>query len=173
MRNNPTSGKIQLNVMRKKMGRKKRPTGRTLQIVALFEGAKGALVLLTGFGLLTLVHKNVHQAAEQLVRHFHFNPARHYPRIFLDAADRVTDLQLWALALAALFYAAVRFAEAAGLWLRRRWAEWFGFLSGGMYVPIELYELFREVTWPRVTVLVVNLAIVLYLLGVLIRTDRR
>lgn len=60
-----------------------RPAGRTVQIVALFEGAKGALVLLTGLGLLALIHRNVHQVAEQLVRHLHFNPARQYPRIFL------------------------------------------------------------------------------------------
>src|SRR5512144_1082006 len=145
------------------MQKKRRPLhhypGRTLKVVALFEGAKGALVLLTGLGILALIHKDVHLAAEQLVRHLHVNPARHYPRIFLDAAERVTDMQLWALALGALAYAAIRFTEAAGLWLRRRWAEWFGFLSGSMYIPIELYELFREVTWPRVTVLVVNLAI--------------
>lgn len=159
--------------MLKKLSKKKRPSGRTIQIVALFEGAKGALVLLTGFGLLALIHRDVHQVAEQLVRHLHFNPARHYPRIFLDAADRVTDMQLWSMAFAALFYSGVRFAEAAGLWLRRRWAEWFGFLSGAMYVPLELYEVIRETTWPRVTVLAVNLAIVLYLLVVLVRTDRR
>lgn len=159
--------------MQKKAKRKKRPSGRAIRIVALFEGAKGALVLLTGLGLLALVHRDVHQVAEQLVRHLHFNPARHYPRIFLDVADRVTDPQLWAMAVAALFYAAIRFAEAAGLWLQRRWAEWFGFLSGGMYIPVELYEVLREATWPRVTVLMVNLAIVLYLLAVLIRTDRR
>ncbi|WP_145023534.1 DUF2127 domain-containing protein [Geobacter argillaceus] len=159
--------------MRKRSAKKKQPSGRALQIVALFEGAKGALVLVTGLGLLALIHRDVHQVAEQLVRHLHFNPARHYPRIFLDAADRVTDPQLWALALAALFYSAIRFAEAVGLWLKRRWAEWFGFLSGGMYIPVELYEVLREATWPRVTVLVLNLAIVLYLLGVLIRTDRR
>lgn len=135
-----------------------------MKVVAFFEGAKGSLVLLTGFGILTLVHKNVHQAAELLVRHLHVNPARHYPRIFLDASERVTDMQLWAMALAALAYAIVRFAEAYGLFYRRRWAEWFGFLSGGMYIPVELYEVFREVTWPRVTVLTVNLVIVIYLL---------
>ncbi len=159
--------------MVKQSRKKQRLSGRAIRIVALFEGAKGALVLLTGFGLLALIHKDVHQVAEQIVRHFHLNPARHYPRIFLDAADRVTDMQLWTLSFAAICYAAVRFAEAAGLWLRRRWAEWFGFISGGMYLPLEMYEVFRQATWPRVTVLAVNLVVVLYLLVELVRTDRR
>jgi uncharacterized membrane protein (DUF2068 family) len=128
------------------------------------------LVLLTGFGILTLVHKDLHLAAEQLVRHIHLNPASHYPRIFLDAATRLTDLQLWALAFAALLYSAIRMAEGIGLWLQRRWAEWFGMLSSGIYLPIELYEVFREITWPRMTVLAVNTGVVAYLLFILIKT---
>lgn len=150
-----------------KTKRKRRISGG-LHIVALFEGAKGVLVLLTGFGLLTLIHKDVHQAAEQLVRHIHLNPARHYPGIFIDAATRVTDLQLWSIAFAAFLYAVIRLAEAYGLWMQRQWAEWFGLLTGAMYIPIELYEVTLGANWPKVTVLIVNAVIVLYLLFVLL-----
>lgn len=141
-----------------------------LRAVALLEGAKGALVLLAGFGLLTLIHHDLHAAAEQLVRHFHINPASHYPRIFLDLSVRMSDLKLWAVAVGAIFYAAIRFAEAYGLWKQRPWAEWFGLLSGGMYIPIELYEVVQGITWPKVTVLAVNGVIVVYLLGVVMRS---
>ena len=134
-----------------------------LRIVSVFEAAKGLLVVLAGFGLLAYIHKDLHSAAEHLVRQFHLNPASRYPRIFLDLADRVTDVQLWLLALSAFLYAAVRFVEAYGLWLQRRWAEWFGLLAGGVYVPIEIFEVMRKVTWPRVTLLIVNTAIVVYL----------
>jgi hypothetical protein len=47
-----------------------------LRIVALFEGAKGVLLLAAGFGLLSLIHDDVQKMAEELVRHFHLNPAR-------------------------------------------------------------------------------------------------
>ena len=155
---------------KKKKRAKYRPSIGGLRVVALFEGAKGALVLLVGFGLLALIHRDLHAAAEQLVRHFHINPASHYPRIFIDLSDRLTDLKLWAIALGALFYAVIRFAEAAGLWMQRPWAEWFGLLSGGMYIPIELYEVMQGVSWPKVTVLVVNGVIVVYLLVVVTRS---
>ena len=69
------------------------------------------------------------------------------------------------MAAAAFFYAAIRIAEAAGLWLDRRWAEWFGILSGAIYIPVEIFELYRGVTWPKVTVLVTNAALIIYLLG--------
>jgi uncharacterized membrane protein (DUF2068 family) len=134
-----------------------------LRVVAIFEAAKGLLIVLAGFGLLEYVHRDLHLAAEQLVRHFHLNPASRYPRIFLDLADRVTDAQLWVLALSALLYAVVRFVEAYGLWLQRRWAEWFGLVAGGIYVPIEIFEVLRKVSWPRVTLLIINTAIVVYL----------
>jgi uncharacterized membrane protein (DUF2068 family) len=134
-----------------------------LRIVSLFEAAKGLLVLLTGFGVLLYIHRDLHLAAEQLVRHFHLNPASGYPRIFLDLADRVTDTQLWVLALSALLYAVLRLVEAYGLWLQRRWAELFGLVTGGIYVPLEIFEIARKVTWPRVTLLIVNAAIVAYL----------
>ena len=134
-----------------------------LRVVSIFEAAKGLLVLLTGFGLLAYIHKDLHLAAERLVRHFHLNPASGYPRIFLDLADHVTDAQLWVLALAALLYAAARLVEAYGLWHERKWAEWFGLLTGGMYVPLELFEIAHGVTWPKTILLIVNTGVVGYL----------
>jgi len=151
--------------MKKKYSNKRR-SGRTgLKVAAMLEGVKGVLVLLAGFGLLAYIHKDLHRAAEQLVRHFHLNPASHYPTIFLDLSGRVHDAGLWAMAFAAFIYAAIRLAEAVGLWLDRRWAEWFGILSGSLYIPVEIFELTRGVSWPKITVLLANAVIIAYLLG--------
>jgi uncharacterized membrane protein (DUF2068 family) len=73
------------------------------------------------------------------------------------------------LAVAALVYSAVRFTEGYGLWRERRWAEWFGAVSGGIYLPLEIYNLFERITWPRVTILAVNTVVVLYLVYVLMQ----
>jgi uncharacterized membrane protein (DUF2068 family) len=152
---------------------KGKTTGKKgLRIVAVLEAMKGILVLVAGCGLLTFIHKDLHHAAVQLVRVLHFNPAKHYPSVFIDAADRVTDIQLWVLALSALLYTVVRLAEAYGLWTQQQWAEWFGLLSGGMYIPIEVFEVSRELTWPRITILLVNLGVVAYLADVLARSRR-
>jgi uncharacterized membrane protein (DUF2068 family) len=144
-----------------------------LRVISIFEATKGLLVLLTGFGVLAYIHTDMHLAAEQLVRAFHLNPASRYPRIFLDLADHVVDEQLWLLALSALLYAAARFVEAYGLWYERRWAAWFGLLLGGMYVPLELFEITRGVTWPKVTLLIANAGIVAYLSLVLYQSGQK
>ena len=146
---------------------------RGLHVVALFEGAKGLLVLVVGCGLLSFIHKDVHEAAMRLVEHIHLNPASHYPRVFLDLTERITDTRLWGLAVAAAMYSVVRMVEAVGLWLRKSWAEWFAVLTGGMYIPIEIFEVVRGVTWPKVTVLVINLGVVSYLGFILIKNGRK
>jgi len=128
--------------------------------VALFEAAKGGVVIIAGIGLLALIHRDVQRVAEEVVRHLHLNPAKRFPRIFLDAAAAATDARLWALALAAVAYALVRFVEAVGLWRQRAWAEWFGILSGSIYLPVELYELTVSVTPVKLIILAVNLFIV-------------
>jgi uncharacterized membrane protein (DUF2068 family) len=144
-----------------------------LHVVAVFEASKGGLVLLAGCGLLAFIHRDLHEAAVQLVKALHFNPARHYPSVFIDAADRVTDQQLWVMAFSALMYSLVRFAEAYGLWKQQQWAEWFGLLSGAMYIPVELFEVTRHPGWAKMTVLLVNVVVVGYLADVLARARRR
>ncbi|MDB6075922.1 MAG: uncharacterized protein JWO89_3562 [Verrucomicrobiaceae bacterium] len=134
-----------------------------VRVVAVFEAAKAALVLLAGMGLLTLIHKDVQEVAERLVEHFHMNPAHHYPQVFIEAASKVTDANLWMMAGLALVYAIVRLVEAYGLWWNRRWAEWFAMVSGGLYIPVEIYEVVHHVTWIKIMVLVVNTGIVLYM----------
>lgn len=142
--------------------------------VAAFEALKGALVLIAGFGLLSLVHRDLQATAEQLVRHLHLNPARHYPQVFIEAAARINDAGLRLMAALAILYAVVRFIEAYGLWTMKGWAEWFAIISGSVYLPVELYEIFQHATWTRAVVFLVNAFIVVYLVSVRImrRTGR-
>ena len=51
-----------------------------------------------------------------------------------------------------------------GLWLQRRWAEYLTFIVTTLLLPVEAYELTARVSWFKLTALIVNLAIVVYLL---------
>ncbi len=145
---------------RRKGRRKDGAIAAGIRAVALFEATKGAVVIVAGLGLLALIHHDVQALAEEVVRHLHFNPAKRFPRIFLDAAAAATDTRLWTLALTAAAYASVRFVEAFGLWRQRVWAEWFGILTGSIYLPVELYELAVSVTAVKLAILAANLFIV-------------
>lgn len=147
------------------------PSFSTVRVVALFEAAKGTLVLLTGFSALSLIHHDAQRFAEQLVGHLHLNPAKHYPRIFIDTAAHLTDARLWMLATLAATYGLVRFVEAYGLWRGRRWAEWFAAVSGGIYIPFEFYELFQGINWLSLGALVANVLIVGLMVNALLRNQ--
>ncbi len=134
-----------------------------LRLVALFEACKGILVFATACAAFELIHSNVEAAAEELVRHFHLNPASQYPRIFLDAISHLDDTRLVMYGLGALAYSSARFAEAYGLWHGKRWAWLFGMAGAGIYVPVELFELARHVSWGGATVFLVNCLILVLL----------
>ncbi len=144
-----------------------------VRVVAAVEAAKGILVLAVGAGLFTLMHRDVEKIAEHIVMVFHLNPASRTPRIFLELADHATSTRLQLLALGALAYASLHLVEAYGLWRGWRWAEWLTIVAGSIYIPFELYELSKSVTWAKVGLLAVNLAIVIYLARVLWQTQRR
>jgi uncharacterized membrane protein (DUF2068 family) len=77
-------------------------------------------------------------------------------------AVNVTNLYLVGVAVAA--YAALEATEAVGLWLGRRWAEYLTFIATVVFVPYEIYELTKGISALKVLALVINVAIVAYLL---------
>lgn len=140
-----------------------------LKGIALLEAAKGALVVLAGIGLAALLHRDAQALAEAIVARLHLNPGSRYPTIFLSLAAHPDDPRLWAIGASAAVYAAMRFAEAYGLWHERPWAQWLGVWSGAIYIPVELYEAARHPTWIHIGVAVANMAIVAYLAASLAR----
>jgi uncharacterized membrane protein (DUF2068 family) len=70
-------------------------------------------------------------------------------------------IKLVALALAV--YAVIEVCEGIGLWLLRRWGEYFAMVATSLGLPYEIYDLSSKVTVLRVLAFVINLALVLYL----------
>ncbi len=148
------------------------PSQLGLKAAALFEALKGLLVILAGLGLLAFVHRDAQAFAERLVLHLHLNPARHYPRVFIEAAGHLTDARLWLFATGAFAYSALRFTEAYGLWRAKPWAQWIGIVSGGVYLPVEVIALVRRPTILKAALLVLNALLVAYLSVIRYRQSR-
>jgi uncharacterized membrane protein (DUF2068 family) len=68
------------------------------------------------------------------------------------------------LALGAAAYAAIEVVEAVGLWLAKRWGEYFAAVATSIGLPLEVYDLSRKVTATAFVLLAVNVALVVYLL---------
>lgn len=134
-----------------------------VRAVALFEAGKGLLALLVGSGMLLLWNADLQTIGNDLLRHLHLNPGRMHDDVLWHALTTTTLSQLHLIALGVLCYAVLRFVEAGGLWYDRRWAEWLGTLSGGIYVPLEIRELLLRPGLLSLSLLMLNAMIVCYL----------
>jgi uncharacterized membrane protein (DUF2068 family) len=72
-----------------------------------------------------------------------------------------TSISVLAGLLAA--YAAVELIEGIGLWLARRWGEYFAMVVTSLGLPYEVYDMASKITVTRVILFAINLALVLYL----------
>jgi uncharacterized membrane protein (DUF2068 family) len=70
---------------------------------------------------------------------------------------------VWVLAAMALGYAVLESVECVFLWRGERWAEYLTVVATAAFLPLEIYELSEKVSALRVGALLVNLAILAYL----------
>jgi uncharacterized membrane protein (DUF2068 family) len=85
----------------------------------------------------------------------------------LHDLDRLFSLKgstLHLLGAGILGYAVLEGVEAVGLWFQKRWAEYLTFIATTLFLPLEVYELTKTVSPFKVFALVLNLAVVAYLL---------
>jgi uncharacterized membrane protein (DUF2068 family) len=85
----------------------------------------------------------------------------------LHELDRLFSLRAGTLHLvgaAVSVYAVLEGIEAIGLWFQRRWAEYLTFVATTALLPLEVYELTRTVSPLKIIALIVNIAVVVYLL---------
>jgi len=76
--------------------------------------------------------------------------------------DSSTKLYLYGSAFSS--YAAINAIEAVGLWTEKRWAEYLTFIEVTLLLPLEIYELSITVSYLKVGALVLNVAVMAYLL---------
>jgi uncharacterized membrane protein (DUF2068 family) len=61
-------------------------------------------------------------------------------------------------------YAVLEGVEAVGLWWQKRWAEYLTLIATALFIPLEVYEIVHKGSPLKIIALIVNVAVVLYLL---------
>ena len=144
-----------------------------VRAMAMFEATKGVAALLGLWGVLSLLHHDIHRLVLELIGHMGLSPQQRYPALLLQAADALNVTPVSTLVLLGCLYAAVRFIEAWGLWQDKAWGEWFGVLASTVYLPFELLHLLHRSSWQAMLVLALNIALVMVLLARLIQKRRK
>lgn len=134
-----------------------------LVLIALFKLGQALLFIAIGVGALRLLHKDVGDALENLARHLRFNPEQRFVNFILEKASLVNDKMLRRISAALFLYAAVGLAEGIGLYLEKIWAEFFTIAITASFLPWEIYEIIRKITWMKVGLLTINVMVLVYL----------
>lgn len=124
-------------------------------------------------GALRLLHKDLGDVLQQLANHLRFNPESRFVNFVLDRAAIVNDRLLRRFSIALFAYAALGISEGIGLYLEKAWGEYLTLGITASFLPWEIFEVMHKHTWIRLSLLVVNVAVFLYLLKVLVERGRQ
>ena len=136
---------------------------RGLMLIAAFKLLKGFVLIAVGIGALHLLHRDVASVADQWVNAFRVDPHNRYILWLLTKLSSVDDRKLRELSVGTFIYAAVFLTEGTGLALHKRWAEYFTIITTGSFLPLEVYEVIHHVTAAKIVALIINIAVVIYL----------
>jgi len=82
----------------------------------------------------------------------------------LEKALAAKPSTLAVLTLMLVAYAVVELIEGVGLWLLKRWGEYFAVIATSVFLPLEIHDLTKGITMTRVVTFTINIAAVIYLL---------
>jgi uncharacterized membrane protein (DUF2068 family) len=135
-----------------------------MRLIAVFKLLKASSLIVVGIVSLKLIHGDLASALGHWVAALGLDPGNRYVDHALQRAANVSPGKIEDLGLGSLFYASLFLTEGIGLWLMKHWAEWFTIIITSSLVPLEVYELHHHPTLIKVLVLIINLAVVGYLI---------
>jgi len=141
----------------------KKHGSKGLWLIAVFKLLKGLALLAIGIGALKLLHKDVASEVERWVNYLRVDPQNYYIHKLLAKVGLLNDRKLKELSVGTFFYSALLLTEGVGLAFKQRWAEYFTIITTASLLPLEVFEIARRVSFARIALFLVNIAIVVYL----------
>jgi len=148
------------------------PRNGGLLLIGLFKLTKSLFFFGVGIGALHLVHKDLSEEVLRFANALHFDPEWRITSLLLEKADLIDAHKLREIGFATFAYSALALVEGMGLMLQKVWAEFLTLSLTVMFLPWELYELVKRPTWVRLALLLINLAVLGYLLWLLDRKKK-
>jgi uncharacterized membrane protein (DUF2068 family) len=135
-----------------------------LRLIALFKFVKALVLIVTGIGILKLMHNDVATTLDHWFAMLGLDPGNRFVDHALRSAANIPPNRIRDIGLGSFVYAALFLTEGIGLWMLKHWAEWFTVVITASLVPLELLEIHHHPTAVKVLVLIINIAVVAYLL---------
>jgi uncharacterized membrane protein (DUF2068 family) len=133
-----------------------------LKIIAAAKIVKGVALAGLSLGVFDLIHKDLAAVALHFVQVARISPENRYVALVLEKLGLVEPSELRRLGELSALYAAILLIEGLGLWLGAEWAEYIVVVSSGIFVPEECIATLQHFTWIKLSILVLNGIILVY-----------
>ncbi len=145
---------------------------RLLLSIAVYKLLYALFFVAIGIGANRLLHKDLADEVDLFARYLRFNPESRLVNFVLDKASLVNDPLLRRIGFFAFCYAAITLLEGIGLYLEKAWGEFLTLAITASFLPWELFEIYRHITWIRLGLLAINILVFLYLLDLVLARAR-
>lgn len=146
-----------------------------LRLLAVLRAVEGTAWLVVGITAM-VVHKRVPEflsvlkqafpALEPVTQNIGWNIEKSWLARMVDRWGEINPDTIILLGLALAALGLVKYAEAIGLWLAKRWGEYLAVIATAAFIPLEIYELMEHVSAFKIVLLLINVAAVVWLIVV-------
>ena len=131
--------------------------------IGIIKLVKAALFILLGIGAIKLLHRDLVDVVTHFIIGLRFDPEGRFVNLILEKVALINPHRLKLISFAIFAYAALDIIEGTGLVLRKTWAEYVTLILTASFLPWEMFEIFHHVTWLKIVLTLLNIAVVVYL----------
>lgn len=136
---------------------------RWVVVIGALKLLEATLFIALGIGVFKMMHKDLVDEVTRLVVALRFDPEGRFVSLLLDKVALINPHRLKEIGAAIFAHAGLDIIEGTGLILRKLWAEFITLGFSVIFIPLEIYELAHRVTWLRLAIIAINVAVVIYL----------
>lgn len=140
------------------------PANKVLRLIAVFKFVEAAVIIAAAFAALKLLDPTTLKTLAAWTEALPAISEQNLAKRVLNHLSGITPREVKEIGIGGFLFAAIFLVEGVGLWLERRWAEWLSVLATSVFIPLELLELFRHASLPKLIALVLNSLVVAYLI---------
>jgi uncharacterized membrane protein (DUF2068 family) len=136
---------------------------RWLLLIGAAKCLKGCFLLFVGLGALKLLHRDAPLALQHWIEEINLEPDNQFLAHWIQKLGTLSQHKKLLFTAGTFLYSGLFLTEGIGLLLRKHWAEYFAVIVTASFLPLEIFELIKHFSAIKVLVIVLNAAIVAYL----------
>ena len=143
-----------------------------LLLIGSFKLLLALLLLFVSIGVFTLMNRGLADEIRAVILGWQMKTASEIADWFLSLLLSVQIEEIQRIGAGTIVYSGLLLVEGVGLLMRKRWAEYLTIIVTGSLIPLEIRKMVAGTSAAEIVVLLINTAILVYLVYVLFGASR-